>query len=630
MHIDLFFKAKIIYVYDHERKFSALDKLNVFNFFVKKILNLNFIHRKIKPIDSGIFIPSLWESNRVSIDLAKKLEQELSQDRSFRFIHKYLGKPPQLMKFYMARYVLYLSRVIHVATLLEALRGKNEIIALLAPEEFISLEKHQNQFEKLKNIRTKRSLVISYIQQAISNFTYRLEWYFLPILFLFYAVLKYRFTNEKRYLYKVLMQMHWGVPGDEDKKFGRYTQHDYYLYGEKIQSGDILHYYDGAWAFPENQRAKVDEFMEKNGYLSFEKKNRRISLKWVISTLILQKNLITDGLSGLLKNRSNASIQNVSAWGLLRILDRQIDLLNFQASVYFDRVDYNPSHIIDTIVLNQSGTTTIGLHHCASPYDSPQIAFVFYNHYIALGEMFTKPYLGLWDDEMVVKIGRLHVDWAVNVKNDHQKCTSLKNFAANHYGKNKYYTTLVLPGEAFCLYPERWQELENGLKQFSLSDLDVGIFVRFRSIENSGPLRRIWDLCEKDVRLITDHENYTTYDCLAISDLVIANNCSSAINEAVAVNSPVFTFDFTERPGLLFKEYGTDFILKSGQALFDRLQNIENIKEIYDVDWELLTSDSNYTSDGRNEELIRNYIADLLIDNANTTRGAKESKCINI
>jgi hypothetical protein len=100
---------------------------------------------------------------------------------------------------------------------------------------------------------------------------------------------------------------------------------------------------------------------------------------------------------------------------------------------------------------------------------------------------------------------------------------------------------------------------------------------------------------------------------MCISDLVLTPNCSSAINEAVALGLPVFTFDFHGRTPLVLRDYGSDFVIQTGEELFDRLRSVPMGFSRYDVDFDRLRDEANFTYDGRNHERTRDFIADLAL-----------------
>jgi len=614
LHFDYIIKADGIYIYDYERKFSGLDKLNIFGVLTKKVLNTKWIRKKIITIEPSVFAPLLWQSNIESLELAEKIKPYITSDASYNFTSRQLNNSEKLINFYLAKYVLYISRVIHIRKIYEYLNEEKKLVLISGAEEFSNLANHEKQLMQPNHILTKRSLLFGAVGKLMGNIFYKIEWFFMPTAYLIYALFCYKLWGLKKAKYKILMQMHWGVPDDIDKEFGRYQQNDYYLYGEDIKSGDVLHYYDGTWDFSLQKRVVSDEFMRKNNYNFFERRERRITLSFIYKIIFLQWNLWV-GFFRNIGKESSSSIQNISAWGLWRYMERELDLINFDIKAYYDRSDYNPSHIIDTVVMNNHGIQTVGMHHCASPYDSPQIAFVHYDHYIALGGMFKKPFIGYWDEAMIEEIGRMHIDWVVNIKQDTRRCDHLFEYANTTYGPFEKLAVLVLPGEAYYMFPERWSELIAGLEMFVSSKLNIGVFVRFKSKDNldaSVFLKKIWELCKTDERLILDHQKFTTYDCMAISDLIIAPNCSSAINEAIAIDVPVFSFDFHDRPGYLLNEYGSDFIIKTGFDLYDRLEKILHGFSSCKVDWNLLKSDANYTYDGNNQVRICNLMSNIV------------------
>ena len=137
--------------------------------------------------------------------------------------------------------------------------------------------------------------------------------------------------------------------------------------------------------------------------------------------------------------------------------------------------------------------------------------------------------------------------------------------------------------------------------------------VRVAFLHKSQNLRRLWNLCQTDARLVVDGAGFSSYELMAISHMVITPDCSSAINEAISLGLPVFTFDFHGRAPLVFADYGKDFVLTSGAELFDRLRSLSEGFGQYDLDWERLKNEANYTFDGHNHERTRNFISAVVL-----------------
>ena len=598
-------RAKSIIVYGQGRKFSAIDSLGRINELFYNHVVKRIFRSKIKTYNEEVFARTLWSANIQSIEYSSGINPYAENCESYLLLKEMLNQDDSLIKFYQARAVLYMSRMLHFAMLTQDLSEKESVVAICPAPEFKNIDTYIARLGVIKQFAPLRNQVAGRISRFLRNMVYQAEFILLPVLYLPYALLKYRFSSEKKTKSKLLMQMHWGSPDEEDKSFGRTTQNDYYLYGKCFKQGDVLHYYDNAWKFSKEKKQLSNAYMDSHGYPWLEKNERIITSDWVKEVVVLQKNILTGMFikMGLLKDAP--SIVNISAWALVRVLDRSIDVLNFDVKAVFDRQDYNPRHIIDTIFFNKHGVSTIGLHHCASPYDSPQIAYMHYDYYVIFGDMFFEPYRAYWDEKRLIKTGRINIDWVVDVDLDKDKKESSMDYLHHKYGKFDTVVTLILPGDAPYMFRERWKEVEKFLIDFCSTEMPVAILMRFKSkghVAASNNLKRLMALCEQDNRLIVENEKLTTYDCIALSDLVIAPNTSTAVNEAAAIKKHVFVFDYHERTPLLFSRYGEDFILKNASELMDRVSNAHDISN-YKCDWELLYSESNYSCGGNMERL---------------------------
>jgi hypothetical protein len=613
-HLDIFFRAETIHIYGQERRFSILDAFGISARMGKRALAALGLAHKVQPLDSELFSPTLWEANYEAITLAEGCSDDFKSAATYRFLLALLGEDSALIKYYEARFALYISRLLHLTKIAEVLAKTKDIRVVVGHEEFADLRHSPRLLQRIVRFRTRRSQMMAAVTRRLSGVCYRLQWLALPLLRLITLLPRFRVREISPKPYKLMMQVHWGTSSEmsNDGDEVRTPKDDFYLYSERLGPGDILHYYDGSWRFDADFRNRCNTFMEEKGYAWSDRADLWMTPRYARHLLAIQRRLLKHALqSGLLLKESPA-VQNVSARGLWEILERGFDLEHFRWGAVFDRTDYNPRHIIDTILLNRYGCKTVGLHHCASPYDSPQIAFVHYNHYVALGEMFARPYERWWDPTMVVRIGRNNLDWAVRPKIDgHAEGDLLERFERAH-GTFRHRVTVVLPGDVYYMFPQRWREIEEGLRRFIESDLDMAVIVRFKTregIQKSQNLRRLWDLCQTDLRVVVDSPGFSSYELMAISHMVIAPNCSSAINEAIGLDIPVFTFDFHGRAPLVFTDYGKDFVLTSGAELFDRFRSLPHGFGQYDLHLERLNNEANYTCDGHNHERTRKFIS---------------------
>ena len=94
------------------------------------------------------------------------------------------------------------------------------------------------------------------------------------------------------------------------------------------------------------------------------------------------------------------------------------------------------------------------------------------------------------------------------------------------------------------------------------------------------------------------HENFNTHELISASDLIITANASFAINEALVVGIPVFTFGYTMKEHLYFPDYGHDFILSETEDVLKTLHGLETNFSGFDCDRDRLRRDADYIHDG--------------------------------
>lgn len=616
LHLDLLFRAKTIHVYGQERRFSVIDVFNFSSNLGETFLRCLGLKSKVAAIDPELFSIELWRSNYDAISLAENCGQDFQSSQTYKFLSSFLGEDPAMVKYYQARCALYISRLLHQVRLIQILSQTEDIRVVIGHEEFVNLSHSPHLLSQICQFRTLRSRVLAFIKKQIHSLVYRVQWLILPLCRVIFLLPKFRHKRNETRHFKLMMQVHWGAPvvEGEDSNAMKTPKHDFYLYSGLMGAGDILHYYDGSWSFDSDFRQRCDVYMKERGYQWARKDQLCMGPKHVWWLLCVQAKLWFHAVRHGFLLQDAASVQNVSGRALWEICERELDLAHFSWDAIFDRMDYNPRHIVDTIFLNQHGTKTIGLHHCASPYDSPQIAFVHYNYYIALGEIFVRPFKKWWDPKMLIPIGRNNLDWTVQSKADPKLSAEiLEKFESTH-GKFPLRATIILPGDIYYMFPRRWEEMEKGLRKFIESDLDMAVIVRFKSIQDiklSRNLSRLWELCKSDPRIIVDQVRLNTYECMSISQIIITPNCSSAINEGIALDLPVFTFDFHGRALLIFGEYGAGFVLQTGQELFDRLECLTKSQGHTNFDFARLKKDANFTADGFNHHRTSQFVGNV-------------------
>jgi len=296
-------------------------------------------------------------------------------------------------------------------------------------------------------------------------------------------------------------------------------------------------------------------------------------------------------------------------------LDKELELCNIDYNVEFIRDDYNARHVVATVLCNKNAMRTVGIQHVAIPHIAPYLSYVHFDKYIVYGDLFVKGFSPYWNKVNLEKTGRETVDWVANILSDRVKEEDLNRRLRNLYPERKFTAVVILPSGSERNKKKQWDEIYSALLELSDIDIDVNIFLRFRKrgdLRNYEHLRRFNRLEEMDGRIHIDHENFTTYELMVLSDVVIANSASFAIHEAIVTQARVFTFEFTGFTKYVFPDYGRDFILHTKDDLLRVFGGLESGYAQFDCDWERLRLDCNYHHDGRNLERIQRVVVDAV------------------
>ncbi len=415
--------------------------------------------------------------------------------------------------------------------------------------------------------------------------------------------------------YDVVMPVTWGVypigAGLVRAGVKRFID-DMYLYGAELTPGRILHLF-GDWVLPPGNEETFQAAMAERG-LPFRDR-RRFSLTWGFVREAVRAALLFVGtLRPLRADRVSLALLSAVSKGVYHYLRAVLEMGNIDYRVAFVRNDYNPGHVIHTLVAHRHGRKVAGAAHAASLFDAPQLAYVHLDKYFAQCELYSRTYGTYWDDVGLVRSGRESLDTLLTQSD--QDVVATRARVRELYGDRRFLVLLMFPSTATkaCLAPQ-WREMHEGVRRLAELDLDAHVFLRFRRtafLEHPYGVP-IVQTAERDPRMILDHTNFSTLELQSVSDLVVTANASFGINEAVLSGKRVFTFGYTGKEDLYFPPdiYGSDFVLMTADDLVRVVASVATGFDGVDCRWDLLRRDSDYHADGRNCDRIREGVLEL-------------------
>lgn len=593
-----------------------------FGALTKKAKIILWLLRRLKP-DACIQVLGQKEMrshydamNKKGAALSDSLDSLISQFPGFQLTVKIL-KDPQTILFYKASLARKLPFFLACGTMVHKHMKEGKRV-IFSPMDVLAFSKFAF-IGRAEGAPLNKSL-IRWLSDGISNAFERIKWVLiiqaLPSL-LFLSHLRNGFIKKNKSKCKVAMPVAWGIFKESKAKIVadvRRFHDDMYLYGKEFSAGDILHIFHEKhikWTTGPDQESWKEAMIEK-GIPYVEQRCFGINMDLFRLTVCTSWEILKNSLSFFRPGPLFSEMWEATAKGLYHYLKKSYEMANTEYEVELANDDYNPGHIIRTIVASQHGRRRVGVSHAALPHHSPQMCFVHYDKYTVSCDLYTKAFSPFWDSVRLEKIGRESID---SVVAEARRRTKNRDRIESIYGIRKWAVTILLPGISNVCLVEQWDQMYHALVEFQNYDLDCHVFLRFRKLNQARErdyMSRFIALPENDPRIILDHENFSTHELMSASDLLIAANASFGINEALVAGIPVFTFGYTMKEHLYFPDYGSEFILCEAEDVLRTLRGLEAGFKGFDCDWGRLRKDADYFHDGKNTERLRQAVFQTL------------------
>jgi len=604
-------KAKVI---EFQPVIRSKDRPNpYFVSIVKKLLTWINPTALQNEFERDEMVKSEWSYNASSISLIDEKKEYYASSGPCKFL-TYLIGDKKIVDFFKGEMTFLVPRENLIADILTEKEQKG----------YISVPSWTSTHVLRQQIGIIRycSLSFAYKIQHVLQYTYYIliATIFPLIYFMLRVPRGFNFKGRKlldRYL--VSMPVVWGIfSGKNCVHRGVKKQFDdSYLYGEQIVPGDILHVF-GNWKFTDDEVESFKRSMRSCGYAYTCSSDFRLTTKMLLLILSAQIKSIMFFLSALASINKADREMVLMAKSLIKAvyyyMDKYLEMENTNYKVELVRDDYNPGHIIRSIVLRRCNRKSIGIQHTASPYDAPQLAYVNFDYYVVYGQFYVELFKESWKQLKLIKSGREVIDSVYYLANNREAQDVINNNYINMYGLSEYKVLILMSGSAVHIRQEMWCELYNGLVEITKLGLNFQLIFRFRELPDFNDCdcyNMILDLIEKEPKFIKEQQQFSTHELMSISDLVITPNSSFGINEALVFKKPVFTFDLTGAAELYFAKYGSDFVIKKDKNLVAVFRALENNFSEVNCNWMQLAKDLNYEPNGRNCELLAQSILEL-------------------
>ncbi len=558
--------------------------------------------------------------NKRAVELTEALSVNIENSTVFKGILK-IVKDKNILNFYKMQLVDNISaRLLFSKTAKDITeKCKNHIYLIPDNNNFHKMEKELIVKEELKPFIMPGISIINQIRNIFLKINSLLIFVLLPSAYIILNLKKITLGKINKKKYNIAMPVIWGFHrGDIIINGVKRLEDDSYLYNEKIRKGQIVHIFKH-WRFTDEVEKKFKKVMDNEGISYLDSLSYRINLNLLLILLKMQLKIISQILLNLFFVRDNKDYIIYSNKVIYYMIKKYLEFENVDYKVELIRHDYDPSHIVETILCNQHNKQTVGIQHgsTAGPYIFPQLCFIHLNKYCIFSRRHLDLHAPFWKSLDFKKTGNYRVDHLVSLSKNHYLKESIKKKINKLHGSKKYNVLILFPGPRDINIRKKWSEIYEALLDLVSLNIDCNVFLRFRQLDNLDchHIKCFKNLPKMDSRFIIDLTNFTSYELMAVSDLVISNSSSSGMIDAISMNKKVFTFDFQKNAQYSFGKYGRDLILNTKNDVLNLFENLKNDFTGYDCDWNLLKKEYNYFYDGKCLERLQHVVSETVSKN---------------
>lgn len=547
----------------------------------------------------------LWRLNEEAVEQARALGSEIGRSRSYTIVRGII-RDDALLRYFQGAIVRSLPNAPLLGCLADDLRARHASVTVVAGWDSVAESEAALSHRAARFLTAWRASLFS-AAVPVAYFLRRIRHGWQQI------------RAERR---QVALPVVRGMkPASVTTAGVQRPQDDGYLYGASFAPGDIVHVFSD-WRLDAQSDADTRQALQEQR-LPFVSRDlagfdRRMSAELLRAFV---------GALRLLRPRAwtrlDARVLAETPKALYTYLKKHGECLLAPAAVVVVRDDYNPGHVIGTIVCHARGSRAIGIQHVASTCDAPQLAFIHLDRHAVFAPMLVRPFRAFWPEEMLERVGRKSIDWVADVAKDPSRRAAVQRRWRDAHPAEGPVILVLFPGEREICLARQWDEMYNGLMAFTASGERATIVLRFRNTGSLGDpkIARFARLPERDPRFVVEMSAFTTYELIAISEFVIAPEASFTINEAAAAGVPVVTFEYVGTATRYFGQYGRDVVLRSASDVDRVLRAVTQGAPALDCNWTLLSTDANYFTDGRNRERLQQAVR-RLVDGAPATPAA--------
>lgn len=610
-------KAQTIYF--HKRLFPSLESNRLVVKIVIKIIRFLNSSVSIETLPAKKINEPNWIANKKSVDIVEDMESHIKGSASYKTMLKII-LDKNILKYYKRNIADDVSaRILFFRVVKDFIDEYGSIVIIPSCNDYQDIQKVSLGEETVDQFILQESFLINRVRDACLTIYALFMFLFLPFAYLILNLKKIRLRKIVKKKFDIAMPVIFGFYKQDVIIDGvKRNQDDGYLYNKEITPGHIIHIFNH-WRFSPELTKSYKSIMDKKCIPYIDRRDYEIGIDLLMIVLTIQIKILQCFFSALFTFHEKHNYIMYNNRIIYTMLKKYLEFENVDYKVELVRTDYAVGHIIDTILCNQHNKKTVGIQHgsTAGPYVFNCLCYVHFDKYCIFSDRHLELYSPYWNRLNLRKVGNYRIDHLVEMGRNQSLIESNRRKFIALYGKRKHFVLILFPNPSeYAEYNliEKWDVMYKALREVQSAKLDCTIMLRFRSLEHveSMHLRRFKNLPDMDKRFVIDLASFTTYELMAMSDVIISSCHSSGMIDGVSLTKPTFTFDYMGTAKYCFEKYGKDLVLYDKEDVLNIFKNLENNFIGYNCNWDLLRKEYNYYYDGTCLSRLQRVIIETL------------------
>ena len=312
------------------------------------------------------------------------------------------------------------------------------------------------------------------------------------------------------------------------------------------------------WRFQNNELSKHKKHLEKNKISWIEEYENSIPASYLFRIVFFKYlRFLILSIKLVLEKNNNHQLNLLTQQIIRFIHENQIFCKHYNIEVFFGRDDYNVQHIVRTIIQNKFGLKQKSIHHSGfiEPYVATYLTYTYYDtYYISGGDYLKRIYQKYWFSKKHIVVGQPYFDYIMEYSQSKKNFQKFMNF----FKFKKNILLVVPPISGTSMFDDEEDKIDKykNICKLILNKKNTNLIIRARSLEDTQLLKKIIKICENRIYYITSEFN--TYELIAHSNIIIGNDTSSALVEAIGLDDKFiipYLVRFREKNSLIWDKY---------------------------------------------------------------------------